>query len=222
MLQLYRIQDIQLSDVSLKEQYYNLFLQGNINQAQQIYKDNPQLQGKVINADILNQIINSVESLENLWFNNVPLTLSNLSANYQISIDELIYMATFNPSTKYEINNFVLYNDEIYFCIVSPPVGTLPTNTTYWLYLGLKGKAGDISLGITYKGEWINTNSYKAKDMVVFQNNLYVARTDNTSQIPNNNPNTWLLAVEIIPRGIYVSTTEPPNLTSGDMWLKII
>ena len=39
---------------------------------------------------------------------------------------------TWSSTTQYAIGNQVLYNTTLYVAIATPPVGTVPTNTTYW------------------------------------------------------------------------------------------
>ena len=222
MLNIYRMQDSQIADDELKIQYYKAFLNGDVATAQNIYNDNPQLQGKVIEKDIFNQLLNGILTLEENYDTGVTQYLTNQLSKFQININELITMQTFSPITQYEINNFVLYNDLFYFCYEKPPVGTLPTNTTYWLELGLKGDKGAYSLGVNYKGNWSNVIPYKTKDMVVYNNDLYVVISGNTNKNPSTNPDLWFKAVDIIPKIIYISITEPNGLTSGDIWMKIL
>ena len=219
---MFRTQDIQIDDVNLRRQYYDYFLNGNVTQAQALYTSNPQLQGKVINADMLNGLLNGVLGLEGLYDTDVTQFLKNQLNAFQLSINELVYMNTYSPTFDYDINNFVIYNDEIYYCYAKPPIGTLPTNTTYWFKLGLKGKQGNTAISINYQGEWLGANSYNKYDMVTYNNNLYVAISDNTNKIPSTNPTIWLLAIEIIPQIIYVSETEPSGIMEGDVWWKIL
>ena len=55
-----RYQDLSLADLSLRSQYYTLFLSGSIDQAKQLVIDNTQLKGKVLTATNLNMLVNSI------------------------------------------------------------------------------------------------------------------------------------------------------------------
>ena len=222
MFQLYRIQDMQVSDISLKAQYYNLFLDGDIDSARQLIETNEQLNSKVISEDNLNRLVDAILALEGYYDDGVTKYLDNLTSQYQVSIDDLIYMTLYNASLQYEINNIVMHNDDLYYCYARPPIGTLPTNTNYWLYLGLKGADGNPSLGVDYKGAWSSSTSYNEFDMVVYQNLIYVAKGTNINEIPKNNPTQWFLAMDIMKQGIYISTSGAMGLSNGDLWLYII
>ena len=216
-----RLQDIQLSDLTLKSQYYNYFFNGQINEAKTLVTNNIQLSGKVINADMLNLIINKISEIQQLFFTDVIDVLSQQNNNYQISIDELIYMSTFDNTIQYEINNFVLYNDNIYYCYSKPTIGTLPTNTAYWVYLGLQGDTGNPALGVNYVGIWNNTTNYTKNQMVVYNEMLYIALQSN-SNIQPTNTTYWIPSVSIEYQNIFVSETEPSNIKEGNIWIEII
>lgn len=223
MFPIYNLQDISLNDVELKSQYYSLFMSGNITQAQALYDSNPQLRGKVVNADMLNLLVVYIVVLEIEWFSEVPWFLDNLSTQFQIKIDELIYMNQYNTSAQYEINNFVLSSGVIYYCYKRPPIGTAPSNSNYWVALGLKGENGSDTLGVNYQGQWQSITSYARLDMVVFNNELYVAKTNNTNKPPNISSNEWFKAVQIVPQSIYTGVAPPAEgFTDGDIWFKII
>lgn len=218
---IYRAQSINVEDVILREQYYNRFFSGDVEGAHDIYRNNTQLNGKVINATMLNQLLNAILNLEIEFITNVNTYLTNLTYEFQIDIDELIYMQSFLNTTQYEVNNFVLYNDNVYFCIKKPPVGTLPEVIDYWILLGLKGDKGSPSLGINYQGIWSNLKNYNTRDMVVYNNELYVSKIDNNSSEPTNN-DEWFKALTVKLRGMFYNTLPDDGFVNGDIVLKDI
>ena len=222
MLQLYRLQDIQLADVNLKEQYYNTFLSGDIDGAKNIVTANPQLKTKVLNASNLNNIVNNVLNIEQYYYTDFEFKMAEELVNFQLSIDELIYTTLYNDGLQYEINNIVSYNDELYFCILKPLIGTLPTNTTYWLYLGLKGDKGVPSLSVNYVGNWSSLVTYNQYDMVVYDNKLYISKNTNVNSIPSGSTTNWYMAMQTIQKGIYVSPSGAQGTTIGDIWMEIL
>ena len=216
------LQDIHLEDVSLKTQYYNYFLNGEIDNAKQVITSHSSLSSKVLNAENLNNLVNGILELEQNLYTNIDNYLTTKVNQYQISVDELVYMNEFSSTTQYEINNFVLYNDEIYFCKAIPTIGTLPTNTSYWLYLGLKGENGYYASGVLYSGLWDNAINYNIYNMVIYEGLLYVSKTSNVNINPSTDDETNWLKLEIEKQSIYFSETEPSNIPIGGIWFKIL
>ena len=216
-----KFQDINLNELELKNQYYNEFLNGNIDNAQQIIKDNIELEKKVISAENFNNLILQILQLEQNYYDNFVNDLKKKNNEYQINIDNLINLQEFKVDKQYEINNFVFYNKEVYFCKKKAPIGTLPTDNTYWIYIGLKGDVGAKSLDVNYKGNWSSSNSYVKFDMVVYQNKLYVAKTTNRGKEPNVNLGDWLLVTEVVSSKIIVQK-ETPKLNNKEIWFQIL
>lgn len=222
MFQLYRLQDAHLEDSDLLDSYYKEFFGGNITKAHQIVENNQQLNSKVLNSKNLNRIVDSIIEMEKWYDKDVPQVLNDKLKKYQINIDELLYLTDYNGQTQYEKFNFVLYNEEIYFCKKTPPKGTSPINSQYWVYLGLKGERGTIGTGLNYKGNWSSSMVYKQKDMIVYQKTIYVARVDNTNQKPVTVSNYWMPLINISDRGMYISKTPPKNIGKGQIWVELL
>lgn len=221
MFNIRRLEDININEVILKQQYYNSFINGNIEQAHKLIEDNKDLKFKVINAENLNKIVEHILSLENNYFNGVENILENHLEKYQIDINDLIYLRDYNSKTQYEINNFVSYSYEIYYCFKRPPVGTLPTDTSYWIYLGLHGDDSRVSLGVKYQGNWNNSKTYNKYNMVVYQNQLFVAKENNSGENPITS-DKWSLQMSVEEQGIFVSKEEPPTIKPGNIWIQIL
>lgn len=58
-----------------------------------------------------------------------------------------LWKGDWSSSTQYGVSDTVSYNGSSYTCISTPPVGTAPTNTTYWQLVAQKGAdgTGDVS-----------------------------------------------------------------------------
>ena len=53
-----------------------------------------------------------------------------MAVNYgQVAI---VPKGAWNAETQYKVNNLVSYDGSSYVAKVQPPVGTLPTDTSYW------------------------------------------------------------------------------------------
>ena len=210
-----KYQNLHLADYSLYTQYRTLF-RTNILGAQQIL-ENSQLDNKVLRASGINDITDDIATLEGYYYTNVPNQLNILLTAYNQDINRLKYRGTYSSSATYYLNNIVEYSNELYYCKSTEGAisNIAPTNTTYWLYLGLQGQQGYPTLGISLKGQWDSTTTYAAKDVVVYDNRLYVGRQASTNEIPVSTSSYWGLLADYDISKINFSTT---NLVKGDIY----
>lgn len=217
----WRYQDIQISDVTLQQQFVQYMNSGQYTEALSLLTTNEeQLQGKAYIANAINIIINAIMDLENYYHTGVTIFLSNLAIQYNTLVSNLRNRSTWNSNIQYTPYNFVTYNQEVYMCIEQPPVGTLPTNINYWLYVGLRGNQGDPGVDVTMRYGWSGQTIYSPNDLVVYNNNIYVALVANTGVAPSTNPSTWLLFLQIDKGEINVGTVAPSNPADNTIWFQ--
>ena len=217
----YHYQDIQISDASLQQQLQQYWTSAQYSQALSILSNNAtQLQGKAFIADLINILSSGVLNLETSYYNNVPIFLSNLATQYSTLISNFISKGVWGATTQYLPFNFVIYNNEVYMCISQPPIGTLPTDTTYWLYLGLQGERGTPGINVNMRYTWNSANTYNPNDLVVYGTNIYVALVQNTNVTPGTDPNTWGIFITTSPGQINVGTTAPNNPVQNTIWFQ--
>ena len=217
----YHYQDIQIPDASLQSQFQQYWVTGQYSQALSLLSTNAtQLQGKAFIADLINILSSGVLSLETSYNNGVPVFLSNLATQYSTLISNFISKGVWSASVQYTSFNFVLYNSEVYMCISEPPVGTLPTDTTYWLYLGLQGEQGAPGVDVNMRYTWNSANTYNPNDLVVYGENIYVALVQNTNVTPGSDSSTWGIFITITPGQISVGTTAPNNPVQNMVWFE--
>ena len=217
----YHYQDIQIPDASLQSQLQQYWSTAQYSEALSVLGNNAtQLQGKAFIADLLNILASGILDLESRYNTAVPLFLSNLANQYFTLISNFISQSTWNTSAQYTPFNFVVYNNEVYMCISQPPVGTEPTNTTYWLYLGLQGIAGAAGLDVNMRYTWNSANTYNVNDLVVYGQNIYVALAQNTNVVPDSDSNTWGIFITTNPGQINVGTTAPTNPVQNEIWFQ--
>lgn len=216
-----KLQDISIEEIQLKEKYYKFFIDGDIDNAKKIIEENDNLKSKVLNSENLNKIIDNILLLENKYFDGVENKLNNHLNSYQININNLIYLNNYNSNEQYDVNNFVLYNDEIYYCYKKPNIGTLPTNNNYFIYLGLHGEKARNPLGVKYQGAWSSSKSYNKYDMVVYQNQLFVAEQSNRNKNPSSSIE-WSLQMKVEEQAIFISDVEPSSIKYGNIWIEIL
>lgn len=220
-LQYLRYQDIQIPDVTLRQQFNNYMATGQYSQAFDLLNDNAdQLKGKAYMAETINTIMNGILNLEGRFNDGVNLFLSNLATQYNNLVANLRLMGVWSNVTQYQPYNFVVYNQQVYLCLKQPPVGSLPTNTTYWLYLGLRGEVGAPGVNVVMQYDWVADVAYQPNDLVVYDSNIYVALKTNTGVEPTSDPTTWLLFIQTNKGGINVSMTAPIASTDNVIWFK--
>lgn len=209
-------QDIQIPDVTLRQQFRQYIQTGQYAQALAILTNNAdQLKGKVYIADTINTIINGVVNLQERYNTGVTVYLADLLTQFNILVDNLKRKGTWQSTVQYTPYNFVVYNNEVYMCIAKPSIGTLPTDTTYWLYLGLRGQQGDPGIDVNMTFDWNSGKPYQPNDLVVYQGNIYCAKIANTGIVPIDE-DTWGLFL-LLGEGKINVGVNPPDKPARDM-----
>lgn len=213
-----QFQDIHISDTQLYNLFRQYFSVGNYTQALNILSQNSQLTNKIVNAEIINDLSERLSGFENEYYTEVEQYLSQLLADMQTEVDNLSNQNEYSATVQYRVKNFVYYNNEIYFCTLTPPVGTLPTNTQYWLYLGLKGKTGQNSLiNMTFKGLYSDTTEYNTYDIVYQGNTFYYAIQGSTGQSLTDTT-YWGVLFNASIQQVLASSTQPDIINPKDFW----
>lgn len=218
--------DMHLESQDLFAQYYNALSAGNITQANNILDNNPELANQITEADIINALIQGVNEREKQPKTDIDDYLDNLYNTYSTRIDNLRNMGTWDTKTQYETFNLVYYNDKGYFVYseTNPPIGTLPTDTTYWQEYDIKGDKGFGGLNLSLKYAWSNNVSYSKGDIVIYKNKLWYAVADNTNYEPNFNHYPWVVVSMPKPTNITPIQKDEPNTNdydTGDFWWKV-
>lgn len=212
-----KYQNLHLADLSLFQQYRTLF-KTNILSAHQLLS-NSALETKQIKAADINELTSDISTIENYYNTNIPIYLTTLLTTFKNNVNNLIYRGVYDSSTTYYLNNIVSYQNNLYYCKTASPSGTIsgrvPTNTYYWLYLGLQGVQGYPTLGVSLRGVWNSTTTYNEKDVVAYSNRLYVAASSSTNQIPVSSSEYWDLLANYDISKINFSNT---NLVEGDLY----
>jgi hypothetical protein len=216
-------QDLALKNENLRQQFMQYFREGYYSQALALITDNADIDSETVRPEVFNMINTSLTYLQNLYYNSVEVVLSEDEQQFQLMINNFINKKEFSATATYVPYNFVVYNQEIYMCLKATTAGILPTNTDYWLLIGLKGEIGATAIDTTLKYKWDYKITYSVKDVVTYDNILYVAKTRNNNSQPDINPEDWEVFMTIPRAKIIVSATEPnPDaLVEGGQWWKI-
>lgn len=218
-----KYQDIQITDITLRNQFIDYWMNGQYDQAFAIITNNPQLDTKAFTSTCFTLIAQAITVLENYFFNGVTDYLTAQLTNYNAAISQFRNKSTYVAATAYVVGNFVVYNNDVYLCI-QDSTGNLPTNTTYWVYLGLQGAQGGAGIDVNLRYNWSPAVNYITNDVVLYGNILYVATQPSTGQIPSTTSSYWNEFLEMPKSKIIVSATEPTSdmLYDGLIWWQII
>ena len=216
-------QDLALKNESLRQQFMQYFREGYYSQALALITDNADIDSETVRPEVFNMINTSLTYLQNLYYNSVEVVLSEDEQQFQLMINNFINKKEFSETATYVPYNFVVYNQEIYMCLKATTAGILPTNTDYWLLIGLKGEIGATAIDTTLKYKWDYKITYSVKDVVTYDNILYVAKTRNNNSQPDTNPEDWEIFMKIPRAKIIVSAIEPnPDaLVVGGQWWQV-
>ena len=145
-----RSQDIHYPDEPTRKQFINLWKEEkNYDEALGIIDTTDALLTKKLTQTIFNQIKEGILFMENKYDQDYIQKMEEYLQILQTNIDQYQIFNEFNPLRQYEKFQSVFDGEYWYFCYNRPPIGTPPTNETYWLQLKLKGEIGDNSLGIS-------------------------------------------------------------------------
>lgn len=213
-------QDIQIPDVVLRQQFRQYMETGQYAEALAILSNNGnQLKGKAYIADTINKIISGVVNLQERYNTGVTVYLSDLAIQYNVLIDNLRKRGNWQSNIQYTPYNFVVYDENIYMCFQKPPLGTLPTDTTYWLFLGLRGSVGVPGTNVSMRYDWNAGTPYELNDLVVYNGNIYCAKNANTNVVPTD-LNTWVLFLATSEGKINVGVNPPEKPVRDMVWFQ--
>lgn len=214
--------NIVASDGPLIAQYQAAMESGNQTQANQILAQIPQGTQKIITATTLNQLSQAVLAIERFFLTDIEPYIQNQQQSWLTIINQFSYRGVWASGTSYTTNNLVSYTvsgiNFVYIAISAPPVGTPPTNTQYWRLLTIQGLQGDSGEGLSYRGEWVNSNSYAINDSVTYNGAIWMAIQPSQNIEPSSNSQYWKLVMNLETTTYPIQDTVPTNLQVGGLW----
>lgn len=217
--------DILATDGALIAQYYQAIQQGDQAKATEILQQIPAYTQKRITATDLNKLMQAVLAVERFYKTNVEPYTEEMQIAWQEIIDQLDYKGTYSSGTAYRQNNIVSYTVgglmQLYIATDDPPVGTPPTNTTYWRVFTIRGAKGDSGVGVSFSGEWSASQSYNIDNLVTYGNALWNALVANINQEPTEGSVYWQKIAEF-PTVIYpIREEQPVGQQAGELWFHV-
>lgn len=217
--------DMHLSSKDTFLDYYYAMQANNISQASNILEQNPSLSNQIITADNINILLNETYRRELQPKVDIDYFLAGLNAVFEKMIAYTRVRGEWNKDIQYDVHNLVYYKDKGYFVYTNeaPPIGTLPTDTKYWLEYDIRGLKGYGGLkNINYLGLWDNSIDYNIGDAVTYKNKLWWAIANNTNTAPNLNHYPWvLIAAPDVASKTPIQKQTPTGYNIGDFWWQI-
>lgn len=215
------------TDAQLVAQIQASILAGDFANASAILNANPQLNGKIFNANDYNQIRDAILALERFYNSDIKNYITEKQATWVAEVDKFNYKGVYSPTTQYYKNNMVDYTTTegtfLYLCIQQPDTGIAPTNTNYWRILTLRGERGLSGEGLSFAWVWDSTMEYNVNDVVVYGNKWWVSTQVNRGQQPTNGSAYWTEILTALPAiQIPVTEIQPTDQIIGDQWYQVI
>lgn len=214
--------DMHLSSRDLFLNYYYAMQSNNTSSANSILLNNPSLANQITNSQNVNYLINGVNEREIEPKRDIDYYLDKLYQDFLVMINNTRVRGDFDSTVQYYLHNLVYYNGKGYYTLKEPPIGTLPTNTEYWLEFDIRGFQGYGGLDLNLKFNWDNTISYKKGDIVIYKNKMWYALADNTNYEPNLNHYPWvIISMPKIANKTPIQRATPTGYDTGDFWFQI-
>ena len=204
--------------------YQQAMQAGNNTLARQYYSQITNANQKFIDATKMNTLMDTCVALQKFYKTDIEPYIQSQQTIWGNRINQFNYVGDYSASTLYAVNNFVTYTAsgvrDVYICVKVPPIGTAPTNTTYWRKLSIRGLQGPSGENLSFRYAWDSGEVYYPEDVVVYDNVVWGCLVQNSNQTPQSGSTYW--------RSIYspqqvvypFSAQEPTNMQEGYLWFK--
>ncbi|MBR0596970.1 hypothetical protein [Sinanaerobacter chloroacetimidivorans] len=178
--------DVNAAIKPLIDQYYSLYNMGDFDGMNALLTANPTLRKALHNAQKWNYLKDTVEAQGRFYKDDVRDYLMNI---IKLKGD----FAETTKYNKYDVVGYLMAGAKQYFMGISTniPIGTLPTNSAYFVPLTLRGEPGASGTGLSFRKNWSNITQYYTSDLVVHNNTLWVANNNNLNSVPQDVSTDW-------------------------------
>lgn len=218
--------NITASDGLLIKQYFQAIQNNDPALANQIFAQIPSGSQKILTANGLNKFSQCLVALERFLSDDIEPYVTEKQIEWQQIIEDFSWQGQYSSTTQYYLNNYVTYTTagltNLYIATAQPPIGTVPTNTSYWRVLTIRGQKGATGTGLAFTGTWDSATSYVVNNCVTYNDALWGCLVANTNQVPYEGSTYWQLiykaGVTIYP----VSADQPAQQEDGALWFQIL
>lgn len=237
--------DITQSDVSAYNAAIEAMLKGDLSQAQSLLSFIPDIDKKVLTAEKLNMMTDTIQALQDFYEKDITTKLEEYQTRWEAVINQFSYMGTWTNKV-YKKNSMVSYgatgvgvDRTLYLYIATKDInsGSNPYDdyenaiatsvTPNWFRLTIKGSRGDSGGGqgeVVFRFNWNSTETYQVNDIVVYDNRWWIALKENTNVVPSVNGLDWSVMLESNIVATYpVQANQPANDVQkvGDLWFQL-
>lgn len=215
-----------VSDADAVMGYQEAMRNGDITTAQRYFSQIANGEQKFITAEVMNTLMETCIALQRFYNSDIEPYINTKQASWETNVNRFTYLGSFDLSTQYVVNNFVAYGvngvNTLFICISNPPVGTVPTNSTYWRQLTVRGLQGESGDGASFRYAWSSSETYYPEDIVTDENTVWVCTAENSNQKPSFGSSYWN-AIYTAAQIVYPFQAEQPTSASlGYLWFKVL
>ena len=199
--------DVSLTTKALVDQYYSLISAGNFSGASTLLSNHPELRQVMSTALDYNQLRDGLIAVQRVFDSYIE--------DYIAAI--VTPRGTYDNTATYKKYDVVTYTYDgivrTYICLpanaslITIPVGTLPTNTSYWTCITTTGRNGASGTGLSIRGLYRENTTYYKNDLVVYNGFLYIGAT-----APVEDPYNYYTTTG----EIYIMTLEETPVIDGE------
>lgn len=216
--------NMSIADGAAVTGYQQAMQAGNNTLAQQYYSQITNANQKFIDATKMNTLMDTCVALQKFYKSDIEPYIQSQQTIWGNRINQFNYVGDYSASKQYEINNFITYvingDTRVFICTVRPPIGTAPTNNSYWRQLSLKGLQGPSGENLSFRYAWKSDEIYYVEDVVVYDNVVWGCLVQNSNQTPQSGSTYWQ-SIYSPQQVVYpFTTTEPTNMQEGYLWFK--
>jgi len=181
---------------------------------------------KIIDATKMNTLMDTCVALQRFYSTDIQPYIATKQTEWSNRVNQFTYLGTYNSTTKYNAYNFVDYTTVgvkyVFICLSNDtPIGTDPTNTTYWRKLTIRGEQGVTGgSGLAFRFAWDSGTSYTVDNVVTYNNGVWGCIQNNINQPPVEGSQYWELIYNAHQNVYPVQSTQPSGLSTGYLWFQ--
>jgi hypothetical protein len=215
-----------IEDASAINGYQTAMRNGDYTLARQYFNQINNGSQKIVDAEKINTLMETCIAIQRFYKSDIEPYLEEKQEDFQAIINTFSYVGQYNSNRSYKKNNFVLSNvnnySQLFLCIADSPIGTNITNTNYWRPLTIRGEQGASGDSLSFRYTWDSTQTYYSQDVVVYNNIIWVAKSQNTNQPPSESSSYWDF-LYTASQDIYPFSSSSPSVTEvGSLWFEIL
>ena len=217
--------NMSIADGAAVTGYQQAMQAGNNTLARQYYSQITNANQKFIDATKMNTLMDTCVALQKFYKTDIEPYVQSQQTIWGNRINQFNYVGDYSASRQYEINNFITYaingDTQVFICTVRPPIGTAPTNNSYWRQLSLRGLQGPSGENLSFRYGWKSDEIYYPQDVVTYNNVVWGCLVQNSNKTPQSGSIYWKTIYSPEQVVYPFSVEEPTNMQVGYLWFKI-